>query len=59
VRRVIVSNMMSLDGFLEGANRELDWHLVDEDFFDYARQMLRSVDTILFGRVTYEMMAAY
>ena len=51
--------MMSLDGFLEGANRELDWHLVDEDFFDYARQMLRSVDTILFGRVTYEMMAAY
>ncbi len=50
---------MTLDGFLEGANRELDWHLVDEDFLGYAREMLRSVDTILFGRVTYEMMAAY
>ncbi|MFZ0805044.1 MAG: dihydrofolate reductase family protein, partial [Candidatus Sulfotelmatobacter sp.] len=31
----------------------------DEEFFDYAKDMLRSVDTILFGRATYEHMAAY
>jgi dihydrofolate reductase len=59
VRRVIVSNMMSLDGYLEGPQRELDWHVVDEEFFAYATTVLRSVDTILFGRTTYEMMAAY
>lgn len=50
---------MSLDGFFEGPNQELDWFLVDEEFFEYARNMLRSVDTILFGRRTYEHMAAY
>ncbi|MGB6132513.1 MAG: dihydrofolate reductase family protein [Acidobacteriaceae bacterium] len=59
MRRVIVSNLMSLDGYLEGPQRELDWHVVDEEFFAYAAEMLRSVDTILFGRTTYEMMAAY
>lgn len=59
MRKAIVSNMMSLDGYLEGAKRELDWHVVDEEFFAYAAEMLNSVDTILFGRRTYEMMAAY
>jgi dihydrofolate reductase len=59
MRRIIVSNLMSLDGFFEGPNHELGWFLVDEEFFEYARDMLRSVDTILFGRKTYQHMADY
>ncbi len=59
MRNVIVSNMVSLDGFFEGPNHELDWHVVDEEFFAYAKEMLNSVDAILFGRVTYQMMASY
>lgn len=59
MRKLIVSNMMSLDGFFEGPNKELDWHVVDDEFFAYAREMLNSVDMILFGRTTYELMAAY
>jgi dihydrofolate reductase len=59
MRKVIVSNLMSLDGFFEGPNHELDWFVVDEEFFAYARDMLRSVDTILFGRKTYQLMADY
>jgi len=59
MRKVIVSNLVSLDGFFEGPNKELDWFVVEEEFFYYARDLLRSVDTILFGRVTYEGMASY
>jgi dihydrofolate reductase len=59
MRRLIVSNVMSLDGFFEGPNKDLSWHLVDDEFFAYAGEMLRSVDTILFGRTTYELMAKY
>jgi dihydrofolate reductase len=59
MRKLIVSNMMSLDGFFEGPNHELNWHLVDHEFVAYAADMLRSVDTILFGRTTYELMANY
>lgn len=59
MRKIIVSNLMSLDGFFEDANRTLSWFVPDEEFSEYARQMLRAVDTILFGRRTYEHMAAY
>ena len=59
MRRLIVSNVMSLDGFFESKDKKLDWFIVDEEFLAYAREMLRSVDTIIFGRATYEHMAAY
>jgi dihydrofolate reductase len=59
MRRVIVSNLVSLDGFYEGPNHELNWHVVDDEFFSYAKAMLREADTLLFGAATYKMMAAY
>jgi dihydrofolate reductase len=59
MRKIIVSNLASLDGFFEGPNKELDWFMVDEEFFEYARDLLRSVDTLLFGRLTYEHMAKH
>src|ERR1700730_14677522 len=59
MRKIIVSNFVSLDGYIGGPNGELDWHIVDKEFLEYAEDMLNSVDTILFGRVTYQMMAAY
>ena len=59
MRRLIVSNLMSLDGFFEGPKKELDWCVVDEEFLAYSREMLGSVDGILFGRATYEHMAGY
>ena len=59
MRRILVSNLISLDGFYEGPNDEIDFFVTDQEFFAYAADMLNSVDTILFGRKTYEMMAAY
>jgi dihydrofolate reductase len=59
MRRLIVSNLVSLDGFFEGPNHELDWHVLDEEFFAYANDMLRNADTLLFGRSTYQLMASY
>jgi len=59
MRRLIVSNVMSLDGFFESTDKKLDWFVPDEEFFAYAKDMLRSTDTLIFGRLTYELMAAY
>jgi dihydrofolate reductase len=59
MRKVIVSNLVSLDGFFEGPNKELDWFVIDPEFLDYAKDLLRGVDTLLFGAVTYEHMANY
>ncbi len=49
--------MISLDGFFEGPGREIDWHNVDEEFNETAAEFLDSVDTLIFGRITYELMA--
>lgn len=59
MRKIIVSNLVSLDGYFEGEKQDLSWFNVEEDFFDFARNQLHEVDTILFGRVTYQMMADY
>ncbi len=50
---------VSLDGFYEGPNGELDWPIVDEEFNDFAVRQLDQADTLGFGRATYEHMAAY
>lgn len=59
MRRIILFNFVSLGGFFEGPNKELDWHLVDEEFHQFALDQLNEADTILFGRVTYQMMESY
>jgi dihydrofolate reductase len=59
MRKVIVSNVASLDGFFETPDKKLDWVVTDAEFFDYAKAMLRGADTLLFGRATYEHMANY
>jgi len=59
MRRLVVSNHITLDGFFEGTNREIDWFIRDQETVEYSQDLLRSVDIILFGRVTYELMAGY
>lgn len=59
MRKVMVFMMVTHDGFFSGPNGEIDWHVVDEEFNDFANEQLASVDTLLFGRVTYQGMASY
>ena len=59
MRKVFISEMVTLDGFFEGPNKEIDWHMVNEEFNEFAIQQLNSVDTLIFGRVTYQLMVDY
>jgi dihydrofolate reductase len=59
MRKIIASNCISIDGFIEGPNKEIDWFVWDEDMENYSKNMLNSVDSILFGRVTYALMAGF
>jgi dihydrofolate reductase len=59
LRKLIVSNVASLDGFFETLDKKLDWVATDAEFFAYAKAMLRSADTLLFGRATYQHMAKH
>lgn len=61
MRKVIVSMNLSLDGFMSGRQRELDWHLGSwgSDMSERLTKELTGADTLLLGRITYEAMAAY
>jgi dihydrofolate reductase len=51
--------MLTLDGFYEGPDQGFDWPNVDEEFNNFSVSQLNDADTLLFGRVTYELMAKY
>ena len=50
---------VSLDGFMEGPNRELDWGLVDDELHRHFNEELGAMGGFLDGRVTYELMAGF
>ena len=60
--KLIMWNLMTLDGYFDGAeNWALDWHQYawGEELERMSIEQLRVADMLLFGRVTYEGMAAY
>ncbi len=59
MRKLVMFNLVSLDGYFEGPGRDISWHNVDAEFNEYAAEMRNSSDTFIFGRVTYELMARF
>ncbi len=59
MRNVISLMHVSLDGFTAGPNGELEWAIVDEESYEDVADLVTTVDTALYGRVTYQMMESY
>lgn len=59
MRKLGVFNLITLDGYFAGAGGDISWHNVDEEFQELANKNANSGATLLFGRVTYQLMAAY
>jgi dihydrofolate reductase len=59
MRKLVVFNLVTLDGYVAGPNGEIDWHRVDGEFNDFAIEQTATFGALLFGRVTYQLMASY
>jgi dihydrofolate reductase len=59
MRQVILQIDSSLDGFIARQNREIDWVKDDDVMNQDANLMLGTVDTILLGRVAYQLFVDY
>jgi dihydrofolate reductase len=57
--KVSAFNFITLNGYFEGPKRDISWHRHGAEENEYAVDGLKSGSTLLFGRVTYEMMASY
>ncbi len=59
MRKLIVFNLSSLDGYIAGSGGDISWHNVDDEFQELAIRASNSGNTLLFGRLTYELMVSY
>jgi dihydrofolate reductase len=59
MRKIVLMMSVSLDGFFEGPEHELDWQLIDEELHGHFNEWLKTVGGFLEGRVTHELMAGY
>src|SRR5687768_8980205 len=59
MRKIILSLAISFDGFIEGPNGEIDWLSFSEETGEVLSQFLEEIDTVLYGRVSYEAWGAY
>ena len=62
MRPLIVFNSISLDGFFTDAKGDMSWAhagAADPEWAAFVAGNAQGGDTLLFGRVTYEMMAAW
>ncbi|WP_329577069.1 dihydrofolate reductase family protein [Kitasatospora sp. NBC_01250] len=59
MRKIILFMSVSLDGFIEGPERQIGWHKVSEEVHNHMNEELRGMGAFVSGRVTYELMAGY
>lgn len=59
MRKIIVFNMVSVDGFFAGVDGNLNWHNVDDEFNKFAIEQMKDFRTILFGRTTYQLFESF
>jgi dihydrofolate reductase len=58
MRKIIASTFVSADGYMVGPNEDMSWVMnnFSLEMGEYAGGLMSSMDTVLIGRVTYQVM---
>lgn len=60
MRKLSVFNSVSLDGFFSGKNGDISWmHKKDPEWNAFVEKNATGGGTLLFGRITYDLMKSY
>jgi dihydrofolate reductase len=59
MRNIVLMMSVSIDGFIEGPDRNIDWHMVDDELHSHFNEQLAAMGGFLDGRVTHELMAGF
>jgi dihydrofolate reductase len=57
MKKVILNLAVTLDGYIEGPNGEIDWCIMDDDM--NFEEFLSEIDTIFFGRISFDAWNKY
>jgi len=59
MRKLVYFNSVSLDGFIDSTDKNLDWVIVNKEEKTFINDLQREFGAYLFGRRIYEMMQDY
>jgi dihydrofolate reductase len=59
MRNLILLAHISLDGFMAGPDGDMSFVTMNDEIADHVYPLIDSVDTAVYGRTTYQMMAGY
>jgi len=59
MRKLSAFCFISLNGFYKGPGEQIDWHSHGDEAYAYSIEQVRAGNILLFGRVTYDLMAAF
>jgi dihydrofolate reductase len=59
VRRVFLHISVSADGYINDEAGAIDWLSADDEFERHIDRLLESIDGMIFGRVSFEQLAAF
>jgi dihydrofolate reductase len=59
MRKLVLFMHLSLDGFAADTNSQLDFLTYDDELADYADELMKTVGSPVYGRVTYQLMEGY
>ena len=59
MRKLVYSTSLSLDGYIDAAVGDASWVIPDEELHRHFNDIEREIDTLLYGRRMYELMAGY
>jgi dihydrofolate reductase len=59
MRKLIYAMLSSVDGFMEGPDKDLTWPVIDEEFHRFVNDRERNLDLYLYGRHMYKVMGNY
>lgn len=59
MRKIILMMSVSLDGFFETVDRDISWHLVDDELLRHLNEQFRTMGAFMSGRITHELLAGY
>ena len=54
MRKIIAGFATTIDGFIEGPDREIDWIIYDNEQFKELAESWKNIDAMFHGRKTYE-----
>src|SRR5579862_9523929 len=59
MRKIIVFNLVTVDGYFAGPNGEIDWHNYDAEMGEFSKVHMQTFGALIFGEITYKLMESY